>query len=101
MTKNKYNPKHTRLTGNAGVSQRLRIRLRDNYTCCKCKRITPTGEVDHIIALDDNGTNDDDNLQYLCIECHKLKTATDRQYTIKTGSTVDGLPTNPNHFWNI
>jgi 5-methylcytosine-specific restriction endonuclease McrA len=96
---NKYK-KHTRLTGNAGVAQRLRIRLRDNYCCRKCSRVTNNGEVDHIIALDDNGTNDDTNLQYLCTTCHKEKTATDRQYTIKTGSTVDGLPTNPNHHWN-
>jgi 5-methylcytosine-specific restriction endonuclease McrA len=92
--------KHTRLTGNAGVAQRNRIRLRDNYTCSKCSRVTVDGEVDHIIALDDYGTNEDTNLQYLCADCHKLKTATDRQYTIKTGSTVDGLPTNKQHHWN-
>ena len=30
-------------------------------------------EVDHIIALDDNGSNCKDNLMGLCIKCHRFK----------------------------
>lgn len=92
--------KSTRVTGSAGVAQRLRIRERDNYTCCRCTRITNTGEVDHTIPLDEYGTNEDSNLKYLCIDCHKIKTAEDRNYTIKSGSTDTGLPIDLNHHWN-
>lgn len=92
--------KHIRITGYAGVAQRRRIRLRDNCTCSICKRIANPGEVDHRIALDERGSNDDSNLWLLCIDCHKDKTAKDRNYTIKSGSNVSGLPTNTNHHWN-
>lgn len=32
-------------------------------------------EVDHIVAIDDGGTDDPKNLRLLCIPCHKLITA--------------------------
>ena len=34
-------------------------------------------DVDHIIALENGGTDDDSNLQILCDWCHKPKTAAD------------------------
>ncbi|WP_342352390.1 HNH endonuclease signature motif containing protein [Burkholderia aenigmatica] len=94
--------KSSRLRGDAGVKQRSRIRLRDNYTCQnpECGIAVRTGEVDHIISLEDGGTNDDENMQLLCIDCHKKKTATDRRYVLKSGSSADGLPTNSSHHWN-
>lgn len=91
---------HTRLRGSAGVTQRKRIRERDKYQCVKCKRAVLVGEVDHIQALEDGGTNDDRNMQLLCTVCHKRKTANDRGYVLTTGTNVDGTPTNPNHHWN-
>ncbi|WP_167359309.1 HNH endonuclease [Burkholderia humptydooensis] len=95
------NTKHSRLRGDAGVKQRQRIRRRDNYTCQKCGIAVRVGEVDHIISLEQGGTNDDDNLHLLCIDCHKKKTATDRGYVLKSGSSVNGMPTDSSHHWNI
>lgn len=94
--------RYSRITGAAGVAQRKRIRVRDNYTCqnVSCRRAVRVGEVDHIVALDDGGTNDDSNLHLLCIPCHKEKTAKDRGYVLKTGIAEDGSPTDKHHHWN-
>jgi 5-methylcytosine-specific restriction protein A len=51
------------------------ILLRDRYTCQQCGHIGTDLEVDHIINVARGGTDDDDNLQSLCIPCHKRKTA--------------------------
>lgn len=55
---------------------------RDNYTCQDCgtkaKHIEDL-ECDHIIPISLGGAEfDKDNLQTLCSECHKKKTAKDR-----------------------
>jgi 5-methylcytosine-specific restriction protein A len=93
---------HSRITGSAGVAQRRRIRLRDNYTCQNptCRRAVRVGEVDHKIPLEKGGSNDDDNLWLLCNPCHKIKTASDRGYILKTGIAEDGMPTANHHHWN-
>ncbi|WP_259644826.1 HNH endonuclease [Burkholderia pseudomallei] len=52
------------------------------------------------MPLEQGGTNDDDNLHLLCIDCHKKKTATDRRYVLRSGSSVDGLPMDSSHHWN-
>ncbi len=43
--------------------------------CVICERGTDfdEGEIDHIIPLAKGGTNDYDNLQWLCLRCNKLK----------------------------
>lgn len=56
---------------------RDRILLRDKYTCQQCGHIGTDLEVDHIINTAQGGTDDDQNLQSLCIPCHKAKTATE------------------------
>jgi 5-methylcytosine-specific restriction protein A len=45
--------------------------------CAKRGRATPAKEVDHILPLRDGGTNDRENLQPLCCECHDDKTVRD------------------------
>lgn len=52
---------------------RQRILLRDEYTCQRCGRVTVDGEVDHIVPLVMGGSNSPLNLQYLCVDCHKIK----------------------------
>lgn len=88
-----------RLLGSARMKQLVRIRERDNYHCFKCKTPVEKGEVDHIIALENGGSNDDTNMQLLCIPCHKKKTIIDLGYVEHTG-WKDGRPTNPSHHWN-
>lgn len=56
---------------------RDRIARRDNYLCQPCLRRgrpTPFAEVDHIKPKAQGGTDDDDNLECTCIDCHKAKT---------------------------
>lgn len=55
--------------------RRAEILLRDQYTCKVCDLTTNQLEVDHIVNLAQGGSDDDDNLQAICIPCHKAKTA--------------------------
>jgi len=64
--------------------QRIRAaRLRqDHYLCQVCikqDRTTPATEVDHIISKANGGTDHIDNLQSICKQCHRSKTARERQ----------------------
>lgn len=79
------------------VGQRINIktnRIAKHYTCNCCKQIFPAKEVqvDHISAIIDpeigfvnwdtiidNMFCEKENLQVLCIPCHKLKTAVEKQ----------------------
>lgn len=57
---------------------RKHVLERDLYLCCECKkrgRLTSATEVDHVVPKYQGGTDDSDNLQSLCKECHKTKTA--------------------------
>lgn len=71
-----------RITGSRWMKIRLRILRRDMGLCQECYRngrthglIPSTCETDHVIPLEDGGSNDDDNLQSLCHSCHEAKTA--------------------------
>lgn len=55
---------------------------RDNYTCCACgiraERMEDL-ECDHIIPISSGGAQfDKQNLQTLCLDCHRKKTARER-----------------------
>lgn len=63
----------------------MRIRSRDGHACRRCGVRCPhlqadayagvkCHEVDHVVPLADGGTNEDGNLQLLCVECHRRKT---------------------------
>ena len=59
---------------------RIRIMVRDKGLCQPCLKagqVTPARQVDHIVAKSAGGTEDDNNLQAICIACHKTKTATE------------------------
>lgn len=63
-----------------GWTSRARlVDWRNTHPCASCGRITPAPEieVDHRIALALGGTNAPENLQLLCRDCHKAKTAAD------------------------
>jgi 5-methylcytosine-specific restriction endonuclease McrA len=62
------------------VSDQLKkiVASQQRWNCKKCKNILDaTYEVDHIIALEDGGSNDILNLQALCRNCHGKKTMED------------------------
>ena len=51
------------------------VGFRQNWCCNNCKSmLKPTFELDHIVALQDDGVDSIDNLQGLCVECHARKT---------------------------
>lgn len=59
----------------AGIHRREWRRLRraiferDGYRCVLCGRFGSL-ECDHIVAVEDGGTNDPDNLRTVCRDCH-------------------------------
>ena len=57
-------------------AKRERILVRDAFRCQSCNRVVsgPSANVDHILPLEDGGTDADDNLQTLCRSCHGRKT---------------------------
>jgi 5-methylcytosine-specific restriction endonuclease McrA len=57
-------------------AKRERILIRDAFTCADCGRVTSgqAAHVDHIIPLEDGGTDADANLQTMCSSCHGRKT---------------------------
>lgn len=66
--------------GSMTPQRALRIFQAHDGHCAYCKRkLGPQDDwdVDHVIALENGGTDDDSNLQVLCEWCHKPKTADD------------------------
>ena len=59
--------------------ERLQIKNKSNGKCNNCETSLKKFHVDHIIPLASGGTNDDDNLQALCIECHRDKTIKEKE----------------------
>lgn len=56
---------------------RHQVFVRDNYRCQECGATNKetTLEIDHIKPVSKGGTNDIDNLQTLCRECNRAKSA--------------------------
>ena len=78
------------------ILQRLRGRIMQGQPLCRmCDEkglVTPGAEMDHIVPLFMGGSNDDDNLQMLCVECHRKKSADDLGVRFKPTIGVDGWP---------
>ena len=66
-----------RVSGSARVSLKRHIWLRDAGHCCLCGRVVDLcdSELDHRIALQFGGGNEETNLWTLCTECHRQKSA--------------------------
>jgi len=87
-----------RLRGRKLQAARLRIWARDPrcQMCGELTDITPGTnrpfELDHKLALTNGGTNEDENLQVLCLDCHESKTAKDLGTSVKRRIGLDGWP---------
>lgn len=55
-----------RTRGSAWMAIRQRVKLRDSHTCAGCGSIRNDHEVDHIVPLEQGGTDEMSNLQLLC-----------------------------------
>jgi hypothetical protein len=66
----------TKSIRNVPESVKKYVAANQYWKCKGCKNLLDeTYEIDHIVALEDNGTNDLGNLQALCRNCHGKKTA--------------------------
>lgn len=93
--------RHERGYGAAWVKTRARILARDMHLCQPCLttgRPTEAEEVDHILPKAKGGTDDDENLQAICHDCHVVKTAAEaaeaqgRTVTPRTKYDKQGRP---------
>ena len=69
--------------GTAWRKLRLVVLERDRrlcQTCLKLGRTVAATDVDHILPIAQGGTNDLANLQCLCSDCHRTKSALEGQY---------------------
>jgi 5-methylcytosine-specific restriction protein A len=70
--------RHARGYGAAWERLRKAILARDDGLCQPCKRqgrVTVARHVDHITPKARGGTDDPKNLEAICVECHRTKTA--------------------------
>lgn len=76
--------------------QKLRRKLLSKQPLCvhchAAGRVALAKELDHIVPLFKGGTNDESNLQGLCVECHRKKTAADLGVTYHPEIGFDGWP---------
>jgi len=73
---NKLKETSTTTKRSVGETKKKYIAAKQNWTCAHCKCQLPAWfEVDHIKRLQYGGTNDINNLEALCRDCHGKKTA--------------------------
>ena len=79
-----------RISGSARVGLKRRIYVRDGGHCCMCNRVVDLhdSELDHRLALQFGGDNDESNLWTLCIDCHSGKSAREASTGQPDGETL-------------
>lgn len=83
-----------RLRGRRWMEIRRAV-LSDSPLCIKCfaqGRVTAAVEVDHIVPISRGGSDELENLQALCIECHRAKTRADIGAREARTIGIDGYP---------
>ena len=95
-----------RIRGRKWMTIRERIFRRDCGLCQECQRngrLKPGNQIDHIVALTNDGSNDDDNLEVICADCHDIKTNADLGHKPQVTTGLDGWPVasgaNPSPVW--
>jgi 5-methylcytosine-specific restriction protein A len=92
--------------------QQARQELFDSDPLCAiCKahgRLTLAVERDHVIPLCEDGPDEAENTQGLCLDCHKAKTQAESSRArgikddpvMRSGSDGSGMPKDAAHHWN-
>lgn len=62
-------------------SKRIRIATRDAFICKDCGRVAygRDGHADHIVPLEEGGSDDDENIVWRCSSCHGKKTRAEQR----------------------
>ena len=84
-----------RTRGRKWMAIREQALAKTQYRCAECLRndkLSIACQVDHIIPLHKGGTDDLDNLEGLCAEHHRAKTAKDMGHKVKVTFGADGWP---------
>ncbi|MDF3606318.1 HNH endonuclease signature motif containing protein [Paracoccus sp. DMF-8] len=98
MTRKRWADKPSRHARGYGASwDRIRLHAlkRDSYLCQPCLKrghVTEANEVDHITPKAQGGTDDLGNLQAICRDCHRDKTASDEGWKRPRQVGLDGYP---------
>jgi len=91
LEKNRPPTKHT--TKRVQICKKLRARIieKQDNKCNKCSNpFSPFNiHIDHIVGIQFGGSNDEDNLQALCLECHHAKTIKETKYRKKIKDTIN------------
>lgn len=85
--------RHERGYGYEWTKLRKQVLQRDCYLCQPCERqgrTTQATQVDHITPKAQDGSDDFDNLQSICDDCHKAKTKAETSSKPVIGA--DGWP---------
>ncbi|MBQ2263252.1 MAG: HNH endonuclease [Loktanella sp.] len=93
--------RHQRGYGHRWVKLRDTILQRDGHLCIPCLhngRPTPAKQVDHITPKSQGGTDEHDNLQSICVDCHKAKTASEAA-VIRDALRAEGKPSIGDDGW--
>lgn len=67
-----------RIRGRPWMVIRERVAKAHNYLCVACREAgvaRPFDEIDHVVPLERGGSNADSNLQPLCVDHHREKSA--------------------------
>jgi len=84
-----------RVNGYAWKKLREQVLERDKYLCVNCRKrgwLTKANQVDHIVERSKGGKDDLLNLQSLCEDCHKQKTAHRMGLDPRPRIGLDGWP---------
>ena len=80
--------RQNRMRGGGGGAARLRrqVNTQGGSPCMACGSWHPSSNIviDHVVPLSRNGTDLDDNVQPLCIGCHKVKTTQEQSSPLIT-----------------
>lgn len=84
--------KNNRITGWKLQQRRNRMLMRQPL-CVHCQAnglVSLATQLDHIVALCNGGKDEEANLQPLCAECHRVKTASDKKTLYRPPVGLDG-----------
>ena len=74
------------------IHVRQQVAEKQQNTCGECKKeLSPHFQLDHVIALQFGGTDEESNLMALCCECHNIKSIGENQCKQKIRAAIETI----------